>query len=157
MATLTSLRGQSLRRFARHYLEMIVAMLVGMVVLGPVESLLLNPLGWADLRADPEVNPLIMATNMTVGMGLWMGYRRHSWAAIRQMAWAMYGSFVVFFPLLWLGILSDMGLMVVGHVVMPFAMLAAMLWRLDEYTGHQASTAPSASAATSAVEPGTGS
>jgi hypothetical protein len=138
MTTLTTLRGQSLRRFVRHYLEMVVAMVVGMLVLGPLESLLLNPVGWADLRGDPEVGPLIMATNMTVAMSAWMRYRRHSWVATGQMAGAMYGSFVVFFPLLWLGILSDMGLMVVGHVVMPFAMAAAMLLRLDEYTGHHA-------------------
>jgi hypothetical protein len=154
MTTPTALRGQALRRFVRHYLEMVVAMVVGMVALGPVESLLLGPVGWADLRADPEVNALVMATNMTIGMAAWMRYRRHSWAATRQMAGAMYGSFVVFFPLLWLGMLSATGLMVLGHVVMPFAMAAAMLLRLDEYTGHGVRTASSTGMSTSATGSG---
>jgi hypothetical protein len=35
MTTLTTVRGQALRRFLRHYLEMIIAMAVGMVVWGP--------------------------------------------------------------------------------------------------------------------------
>jgi hypothetical protein len=50
-----------------------------------------------------------------------------------------------------------MGLMVVGHVVMPFAMAAAMLLRLDEYTGHSAATASSTGAAASLTESRPGS
>jgi hypothetical protein len=128
-------RGPSGRRFARHYLEMIAAMVAGMVVLGPAESVAFGPIGWAHLRADSEIHSLIMATNMTVAMTVWMRCRRHRWASIGEMAGAMYGSFLVFFPLLWLGVLSATGLMVAGHAVMPFAMAAAMLWRLEEYAG----------------------
>ena len=64
MTTLTTLRGVALRRFIGHYLQMLVAMVVGMAALGPLESLLLNPLGWAELRSHPEISALIMATNM---------------------------------------------------------------------------------------------
>jgi flagellar biosynthetic protein FliP len=52
------------------------------------------------------------------------------------MAVAMYAPFVVLFPPLWLGVLSATGLMILGHVLMLFAIAAAMLRRRDEYTGH---------------------
>ena len=35
----------------RHYLEMILTMLLGMMVLGPAESALFGPLGWSSVRA----------------------------------------------------------------------------------------------------------
>jgi hypothetical protein len=136
MASLSTLRGPALRRFLWHYIEMVVAMVAGMAILGPVESVLLNPVGWAEVRAVPELRALVMATNMTVAMVAWMCYRQHSWIANAQMAAAMYLPFVAFFPLLWLDLLSATGLMVAGHVLMVPAMTAAMLWRVDEYTGH---------------------
>jgi hypothetical protein len=113
MTTSTTLRRPALRRFVRHYLEIVVATVAGMVVLGPAESMLLNPIGWAELLAHSETYTLVMATNMTV---------------------AMYAPFVVLFPPLWLGVLSATGLMVLGHVLMLFAIAAAMLRRRDEYT-----------------------
>jgi hypothetical protein len=97
---------------------------------------LLDPFGWAGLRAQPEIHTLVMATNMTVAMVAWMRLRGHGWAATAEMAVAMYASFVVLFPPLWLGVLSPMGLMVLGHVLMFLAMAAVMLGRSDEYAGH---------------------
>jgi hypothetical protein len=67
-------------------------------------------------------------------MAAWMRFRRHGWAAIAEMAVAMYAPFVVLFPPLWLGVLSTTGLMVLGHVLMLFAIAAAMLRRRGEYT-----------------------
>ena len=83
------------RRFTRHYLGMVVAMLLGMAVLGPLESALLDPLGWQSVRAVPELDALVMATNMTAAMVAWMRYRGHSRAATGLMATAMYLPFVV--------------------------------------------------------------
>jgi hypothetical protein len=77
-------------RFARHHLEMLVAMLLGMAVLGPLESALLDPLGWRSVRAVPELDALVMATNTTAAMVAWMGYRGHSWAATGLMAAAVH-------------------------------------------------------------------
>jgi hypothetical protein len=136
MTMLSTLRGRTLRRLVRHYLEMVVAMLVGMVVLGAAESMLLDPIGWAELSAHPELRALVMATNMTVAMGAWMRFRGHGRAATTEMAVAMYGSFVVLFPPLWLGLLSATGLMVLGHVLMLLAMAAVLLRRRSEYSGH---------------------
>jgi hypothetical protein len=69
------------------------------------------------------------------------------------MAAAMYGSFLVFFPLLWLGVLSGAMMMTLGHVLMPFAMAAVMLWRPNEYTGHGARTRPSTGLSGAPVDP----
>ena len=136
MSSLTRLRGPALRRFLRHYVEMIIAMVVGMIALGALESTLLGPLGWAEVRAVPELGALIMATNMTLPMVGWMWLRGHSRGALAEMAAAMYAPFVACFPLVWFGALSATGLMIVGHVVMVPAMTVAMLCRLNEYTGH---------------------
>lgn len=124
-ATLTS------RTFVVHYLQMLAAMIVGMVVLGPLSMLV--------PAAGAEVDALLMATWMTVGMAVWMRWRRHSWASTVEMGLAMYLAFVVLFPPYWLGLLSDHGMMVAGHVVMLPAMAVAMLHRREEYVAHHRS------------------
>lgn len=116
------------RAFVVHYLQMLVAMFVGMGVLMPLTM----PLGDG---AGVEVNALLMATSMTIGMAAWMAWRRHSWPGIVEMGAAMYLAFVVLFPLLWLGLLSSGGVMLVGHVLMLPAMAVAMLRRREEYLG----------------------
>ena len=123
-------------RFARHYLEMVVAMLLGMMILGPIESVLLDPLGWDSVLDVPELGALVMATNMNVAMVAWMRFRGHTWAATALMVAAMYLAFVLFFPLLWLGVIGEDGLLIGGHLLMLPAMAVAMLLRLQEYIGH---------------------
>ena len=122
--------------FVRHYLEMVVAMVLGMVILGPLESALLTPLGWPSIRAIPEFDALVMATNMTVAMVAWMRYRSHGWAATNEMAIAMYLPFLVLFPPLWLGFITPATMLTGGHLLMLPAMAGAMLLRRNEYTGH---------------------
>lgn len=114
------------RGFWVHYLQMLVAMVLGMVVLGML---------WPSF-AIVEVNALVMATNMTVGMTAWMLWRRHGIAAVAEMAAAMYLPFVLLFPPLWLGWLSADGLFMAGHVLMLPAMVLAMLLRPAEYIHH---------------------
>ncbi|MEV4196735.1 DJ-1/PfpI family protein [Micromonospora globbae] len=123
------------RRFVRHYLEMALAMLVGMSLLGPLESWLLGT-GWDDLRAAPEFDAMMMATNMTVAMVAWMLWRRHSGSATGKMAAAMYAAFLLPLPLLWLGTLSTGAFLTSGHVLMFVAMAAVMLCHVEEYAGH---------------------
>ena len=103
MTTLRTRTRTGVWQFVRHYLEMVVAMVLGMVLLGPLESALLNPLGWAAVRGVPQLEALIMASNMTVAMVVWMRHRGHGWATTNEMAAAMYLPFLVLFPLLWLG------------------------------------------------------
>jgi hypothetical protein len=121
--------------FGRHYLEMVAAMLVGMVTLYPLWLLATDGIDAAWLDAT-EVELLAMATAMTAPMVLWMRRHGHSTAPVVEMGAAMYAGFVVLFPFLWAGALSDMGVMMAGHVLMPVFMLLAMLWRRDHYTRH---------------------
>lgn len=118
-------------RFAGHFVEMVVAMLVGMFALQPLWSLLAPG---AIIRADAHA--LVMATNMALGMALWMRIRRHSWPRIAEMSAAMYLPFVVLLVPYWLGAISGDALTTAGHLLMLPAMLAAMLWRRGEYSHH---------------------
>jgi hypothetical protein len=134
MTTPTTRRRPALRRLVGHYLEIVVAAVAGMVVLGSVESMLLNPIGWAEVVARFEAATVVMATNMAIAAAAWMRWRGHDWAAIAELAVAMYAPFLVLFPPLWLGVLSASGLMVLGHLLMLLAIAAAMSRRPDEYT-----------------------
>jgi flagellar biosynthetic protein FliP len=116
---------RKLARFTGHYVEMVAAMLIGMMALHP-----LWPSSWLE-RAD--VDALVMATNMTVAMTAAMLLRRHSWPRIAEMAAAMYLPFVVLLVPFWLGAIGGGTLMVAGHVIMFPLMLAAMVWRRAEY------------------------
>ena len=117
-------------RFALHFVEMVVAMAVGMFALGPLSMAL------PGLATHADAHALVMATNMTIGMALWMRIRRHSWPRIAEMSAAMYLPFVVLLVPYWLGAISGAALTDLGHLLMLPAMLAAMLWRRGEYYHH---------------------
>ena len=75
----------SWRHFVRHFLEMVVAMIVGMAVLGAMFRLVLLPLlgfSYAEVAELTELRALVMATNMVIGMSLWMRHRGHGWASV---------------------------------------------------------------------------
>lgn len=115
-------------RFALHFAEMIIAMFVGMFALAPLWDLVVPGL---PERADLEA--LVMATDMAIGMSLWMAVRRHSWPRIAEMAAVMYVPFAVMIVPFWLGWVSGHAVMMAGHILMIPLMLAAMLWRHAEY------------------------
>jgi hypothetical protein len=125
----------TIRAFVRHYLEMVAAMLLGMLVLYP-------PWVWAtrDVTGGwllrPETDALVMATTMVVPMALWMRVRGHGTATTVEMSLAMYAGFVLLFPVLWLDGLSGDDVVMLGHVLMLVLMLVAMLARRGEYAGH---------------------
>ena len=54
--------------FVRHYLEMLVAMVIGMIALGPLWSLAGDALGLAAVLHRPESMVLVMATDMSIAM-----------------------------------------------------------------------------------------
>jgi hypothetical protein len=109
-------------RFVLHYLEMVVAMLVGMVALAPLWDL-----AWPGRHDRPGAAAMVMATNMAIGMALWMRIRRHSWRHIAEMCAAMYVPFVVLLVPYLLGAISGGTLMTAGHILMFPAMLVPML------------------------------
>jgi hypothetical protein len=127
--TLQPSRRHTAWHLVRHYLEMVVAMLVGMVALGPVWSLV-----WPGWTATTEVHVLGMATNMAIGMAAWMAFRRHSPIAIVEMSAAMYLPFVVLLVPYWAGLIGAGVVFTAGHLLMLPAMAVPMLWwRRSEY------------------------
>jgi flagellar biosynthetic protein FliP len=125
MTTTETTTTRKFARFAGHYLEMVAAMLAGMFALAPL---------WPDAwTARPDVGALVMATNMTIGMVAAMLLRRHSWPRIIEMAATMYLPFLLLLVPFWLGVVSGMTVMIAGHVIMFPLMLAAMVWRRNDY------------------------
>ncbi|NYJ00952.1 hypothetical protein HNR19_001650 [Nocardioides thalensis] len=124
-----------IRRFSLHYLEMVVAMLVGMMVLWPVWMLATSGAADTHWLRSAEVESLVMATTMAVPMAAWMRLRGHAWAPTLEMSAAMYAGFVLAMPFHWAGAIGEHGLMMVGHVGMFVLMLVAMAWRWEEYAG----------------------
>ena len=121
--------------FIRHYLEMVIAMLLGMAVLGLPGFVALEAAG-----VDTDAAGVLlfgMAITMTVPMVAWMRHRGHGRLASLEMSAAMFVPTIGALALYEAGALGDahaaMGLQ---HVVMFPAMLGVMLLRRDEYTAH---------------------
>jgi hypothetical protein len=118
----------------RHFVEMVVAMVVGMAVLGALVQLVCAALGHSVFFVDhPGPRAVVMATNMTVGMAVWMRHRRHGWAPIAEMSAAMFIPLIVLVGPFWAGALSGDALVGMMHLLMLPAMAIAMLHRRDEY------------------------
>ena len=132
----------STRHFVRHYVEMVVAMFLGMVVLGVPAGWALGAVGssWSELNTDaPALMLLGMAVTMTVPMVGWMRYRGHGWRANTEMSASMLVPTFVAIALLEASVVDDIGaLLVVEHVAMLLGMLGVMLLRPTEYTHHHA-------------------
>jgi hypothetical protein len=129
----------STKRFVRHYVEMVVAMFVGMGVLMAPAGWALGALdtSWSELHYDaPALMLLAMAVTMTAPMVGWMRYRGHGWQANTEMSAAMFVPTFAVIALLWGGLVEDVGvLLLIEHVAMLVGMAAAMLLRRAEYSG----------------------
>jgi hypothetical protein len=121
--------------FLRHFLEMVVAMFVGMVVVGAAMRGVLALAGLQFPTQYPELAALEMAFDMSVGMVVWMRYRGHGLASTLEMAGVMFAPAVALFPLLWLGVISGDSLIALEHVAMLPLMWLVMLRRRNEYGG----------------------
>lgn len=121
------------KHFLRHYVEMVIAMFLGMAVLGFPVDRVMDGLG-AD---SDEFMFLGMATTMTLPMVAWMMYRGHDWRANAEMSASMFVPTFAVIGVLSAGLLTDIGLLVViEHVVMLLAMAGVMLMRPAEYAHH---------------------
>jgi hypothetical protein len=130
------------RHFVRHYAEMVVAMFLGMAVLGVPAGWAMSAVGtsWSELNTDaPALMLLGMAVTMTVPMVGWMAYRGHGRRANTEMSASMLLPTFAAIALLGAGLVTDIGvLLVIEHVAMLLSMLAAMLLCPAEYTRHHA-------------------
>ncbi len=117
------------RMFARHYGEMVLAMVAGMIVLGP-------PIG-AIVGDGKTLMLLNMGFSMTVPMVAWMRFRGHDWRVTLEMAASMVLPTLAAVVLFAGGILGDFDAVLLGeHVAMLVAMAVAMLLRPSEYLHH---------------------
>ena len=107
----------------RHYVEMVLAMLVGMLLLGGLRDLVGLTVSSAE---SAGASYLLMATDMALGMAAWMRVRGHSWSHTLEMCAVMYVP-VVLLPLVWLGIAGSTAFMIAAHVVMMVLMLVVLL------------------------------
>jgi hypothetical protein len=127
---------KSSRRFVRHYAEMVVAMFLGMVVLGLPAGWLFRALGTSWSKLSPATMLFAMAITMAIPMAAWMRYRGHAWRLNLEMVASMLLPTLALTALLWARIVAGMGaLMVIEHVAMLACMLVAMLLRREEYSG----------------------
>jgi hypothetical protein len=121
------------KHFLRHYAEMVVAMFLGMAVLGYPVDWVMGRLG----ASSDEFMFLGMATTMTVPMVGWMMYRGHGWRSNAEMSASMFVPTFAVIGSLATGLLTDIGvLMIIEHVVMLAAMAGVMLLRPEEYSHH---------------------
>ena len=120
-------------RFARHLLEMVVAMMFGMAVLGVALAVLGEPPGYANLLLRYGLMGAFMAAPM-VG---WMRYRGHSWSDGGEMTAAMLVPMFALVVPVELSVsvpgLSEESLMMLSHVAMIAGMVAWMVYRRDRY------------------------
>jgi hypothetical protein len=127
----------STRHLVRHYVEMVIAMFLGMAILGLPAGWALSAMGssWSALNDDaPALMFLGMATTMTVPMVAWMMYRGHGLRANAEMSASMFVPTFAVIGVLWAGIVTDLGvLMVAEHLAMLLAMAGVMLLRPAEY------------------------
>ena len=121
--------------FTRHLLEMVVAMIGGMAVLGAGIGVLGEPPGYA----NPFVEYGLMAAFMSAPMVAWMRHRGHSWRDGLEMTAAMLVPMLALVLSVELGLagyvpgLSEGSLTMLSHAAMIAGMAALMLYRRDRY------------------------
>jgi hypothetical protein len=128
----------SKRAFARHFGEMILAMLLGMVVLGGLAELAFALAGSSMSDQAGGLQITVMGFSMTVPMVIWMSYRGHARAQNIEMAASMVVPTLVAALLAWTGALGSAAGLGVQHAAMIPAMLGVMLWRYELYSQHHA-------------------
>jgi Cu2+-exporting ATPase len=143
-------------RFIRHLVEMVIAMMVGMVALGAPLKAILVAQGYPDgLKPYPELSALAMTLEMTVAMAAWMLFRRHRLAIVAEMSGAMVAPAVVIVGLCLLHVLPSSSAPPLSDIGMYGAMLSVMVYRRSEYTMDHAAMGHSG-AMDHGAHPGTG-
>ena len=128
--------------FTRHFLEMVLAMMIGMGAFGLALAVIGEPPGYANLLVRYGVMGAFMAAPMVA----WMRYRGHSWSDGGEMTAAMLVPMLAPVALVELGVavpgLSEGTLMMLSHVAMIAGMVALMVYRFERYAhrpgGHRA-------------------
>ena len=120
--------GRQRRNFVLHYVEMVIAMFVGMIILSLVQEGIIAASGADGIgRAldGPVVSLFVMTAYMVIGMGGWMAIRRHPPRHNLEMNAAMVAPLVVVVPLQ----IAGLDMMMALHLAMFASMLGYMWWR----------------------------
>ena len=123
-------------RFAGHAVEMVVAMVLGMAVLGLPVTVAAGALGVGDLyHEQPLLGAVVMTVTMTLPMALWMVVRGHDGRMIVEMAVAMAIPVAALVAASLLGVIDRDSIMAWVDGLMYAAMVLAMVARWDHYSG----------------------
>ena len=121
-------------RFLRHLGEMLVAMFLGMLVLGGVAQGAFAIAGSSLSDTSAALRAALMGFNMTVPMVAWMQYRGHPVPRSVEMAMAMVLPTLGAIGLYAVGAIGSDAVLAIQHMVMIPAMVAVMLWRREHYS-----------------------
>lgn len=120
-------------RFVGHFIEMAIAMEIGMMPLGFV----LSAIGQANLDTrSPQAFALAMTASMVLPMAGWMLIRKHGWARVAEMTAAMMVPDILLAAGSQLGLLPQTAALSAIDTLMWAGMLAAMLFRWSDYAQH---------------------
>jgi hypothetical protein len=123
----------SKRIFIRHFIEMVLVMLIGMGVLEGLAALAFAAAGSGLSDQAAWFRVTLMGFSMTAPMVAWMKLRGHSRRQNLEMAASMLAPTAMAAALAAAGVLNAGGALAIQHAVMVPAMLGVMLWRYDEY------------------------
>jgi hypothetical protein len=143
MDTATTTRpslGRQAWNFARHFLEMCVAMCMGGAVLAVVAFAAIPALfGSPDLRElFPALSLVVIATILTLPMAGWMRFRGMPRRPIAEMSVVPIALAMLLIGLVWAGVAPDSTLQIDFGLfcgISCIGMFIVMLFRLDLYTG----------------------
>lgn len=119
--------------FWRHFLQMLAAMAVGMIVTGAVFLTVVGLKTWDEVTIQYPTQALVaMAVGMTLPMAAWMTYRGMGRRNTYEMAAAMVLPVIPFLCLVWFGVTesAQCGAYCLATLV---AMLALMNYRRSVY------------------------
>ncbi len=120
--------------FWQHFLQMIAAMVVGMIATGASFLSIVGAKTWDEVTTQyPTQALLAMAAGMTVAMVAWMMHRGMGWKNSYEMAAAMILSVIPFLCLVWFNV-TDSAQCGGYCLVSIAAMFGLMLYRRNEYS-----------------------
>lgn len=125
---------RDLSHFWRHFLEMVGAMVVGMIATGAIFIFIVGLKSWDAVTIQYPIQALVaMAVGMTAPMVAWMLYRGMGRRNSVEMAAAMVLPVIPFLCLVWFGVTKSA--QCGGYcAVMVVAMLGLMRYRRSEYS-----------------------
>jgi hypothetical protein len=121
------------RAFARHFLEMVAAMFIGMAVFGGLATLIFAASGSGLSDQSVGLRVTLMGVYMTLPMVAWMKYRGHNAARNAEMAASMMVPSLIVAAVAWTAGMEAGAALGIQHAIMIPAMLGVMLWRYEEY------------------------